>query len=213
MPKQHKCRPDQSNNRVRFPVLLYSSESNHIVLAKPQCAVLSILSNIGLHFHHPAVLLYVSANRSIPLKNLEDIINRKTAGALTLIRRFAPREPLQELYCSLCVRSRVRRICANCSVSHPLLVPPASSGPFSSWRKRLRQKETEGRVLRGFIDRETDRQMFYFCGETDELRALTPLLLSLMWLRSTYRCLALISSQTRIPMIVGAVSQLNCQSF
>lgn len=142
---------------MRFSVLLYFTESNHIVLAKPQCTVLSILSNMGLH--HPAVLLYVSANRSIPLKNLEDIINRKTAGALTLIRRFAPRELLPELYFSRCVCSRVRRICANCSVSHPLLVPPASSGPFSSWRKRLRQREAEGSVLRGFIERErrTDR--------------------------------------------------------
>lgn len=84
-------------------------------------------------------------------------MNHKTAGVLTLIRRFALRELL---CCSAC--SRDKYICANCSVSH-------SCAGATCVITAIFIKDTETERPRGVyrvVSRQRDRQMD---GRTDIL--------------------------------------------
>lgn len=94
------------------------------------------------------------------------MMNHKTAGVLTLIRRFALRELL---YGSAC--SRDGYICANCSVSH-------SCAGATCVITAIFIKDTEAelprdahRVASRHRDGRTDGQTFCVCGEPDELQA------------------------------------------
>lgn len=92
------------------------------------------------------------------------MMNHKTAGVLTLIRRFALRELL---WCSAC--SRDKYICANCSVSHSCA---GATCVITAIFIKDTETATERSVPRGVsTDRWTDGQTFCVCGKTDELQA------------------------------------------
>lgn len=107
------------------------------------------------HFQYPSVSFQLAVIRGTPLWNRGDMTKYWCHCRCT----ESIREVIEVISCSLHMCSYVMRICANCSVSHPLLAPPASSSHFHP-RKPSWDRENGGNAAG--LDRQRITQISSF---------------------------------------------------